>query len=205
MSDFWLRLDRQLMSQTPLLFTSLRAPASSASLRSAEEAFGLPLPREVRDAYLRHDGSTRSREIPARDNLFGEFRWISLEEAMALWRSNVQWYEESKDDENLYPDDAFGNHGAVRLGAPRPGWFPIGASGSWALYVDLDPGPAGRAGQLTACYLDGGVALFAPSLAHYLEHLLLGLEQGRVFYDERNLCWVDRRTGRGFSVLPDVG
>lgn len=202
MSNFWSRLDQQLILQAPRLFASLRPPALPVAVSAAEKACGLSLPQAVRDAYLHHDGCTPSQTVPALDNFFNEFRWISLEEAVALWRVNMQWYEEGKDDENLYPADAFGNDDAVRLGAPRPGWFPIGVLGSWALYVDLDPGPKGRIGQLTACYLDGGVRLFAPSMAHYLEQLVLGLEQGRLFYDERKLGWVDKGTGEEFSVLP---
>lgn len=201
MNDMWPRLERQIALHAPELSASLRPPATEQQLEDAQSAFGIDLPEEVWAAYRRHDGCERTQDGSVLHSLFGHRRWVPLDEALSLWRRNVAWHEEDGDDETLYPPDSFSCCGTVRSAGPLPQWFPIAHDGRNDLYIDMAPGPNGRRGQFIGFSLEGGVGYVAESLNEYLVQLLLGLEEGHIYFDSRELCWFDRRTGNGFNTV----
>lgn len=204
MEKLLIRLESQFAQHAPELKASLRAPATEAELFEVERETGLVLPREVRLAYLWHDGCEQSNQTPRYNFLFGSARWMPLMESLEWWRQALAWYNESGGDENDYPMDAFDlETESVRLGLPRPGWFPIAESSAQStIYVDFDPGPNGHVGQIVWQRMGAGAGPFAPSLGQYLSSLADGLEAGSVFLDRGNVCWMDRRTSLPFDATP---
>nr|WP_297353604.1 SMI1/KNR4 family protein [uncultured Caldimonas sp.] len=203
-NELWTKLEIQFARHAPELKASLSAPATEAELFEVERETGLALPSEVRSAYLRHDGCERSNETPRYNFLFGSARGMPLMESLERWRQALAWYNESGGDENDYPMDALDlETESVRLGLPRPGWFPIAESSAQsAIYIDFDPGPNGHVGQIVWHRMGAGAGPLAPSLEQYLRYLVDGLEVGSVFLDRGNLCWMDRRTSLPFDATP---
>lgn len=131
-------------------------PASEAELARAEAELGVRLPDDVRALYRIHNG------VWAAGLLGREDGFAPLDEVVDTWR--------------LLADVAGGERGetdsaAVRPAGFAPGWIPITTVGAGdAFCVDLDPGPAGRPGQIIWVEHGGPSRLFvAGALEHWLQ------------------------------------
>ncbi|MDL4773713.1 SMI1/KNR4 family protein [Actinomadura xylanilytica] len=90
-----------------------------------------------------------------------------------------------------------GPPGRVRRSFDRPGWIPIGVNADGAyLYVDMDPGPAGRPGQVIDNDPEGtGPVYVADSVTTLLRRYADALDRGS-YTLEGDCLYVD-------DVLPD--
>lgn len=202
MDELWPRLERQLAVHMPELFAALRTGATLEAITAAESSIGVALPVDVRQAYLRHDGCNPTAAIPRHVNLFGNCRWMSLEELVRDWHGHRWGFEEWLEDEEAQPDEE--DEGPVRIGPPRPEWIPIAEAGSQrGVFVDMAPGPGGVAGQLVGISIvDGRGRQIGRGLEDYLLRLAEGFEAGRLSYDRDLLLIVEQATGVPFKALP---
>ena len=143
-SDVWGRFEHMLAQHAPELLASLRPPATAEQIEHAQASMGLQLPQDVREAYLRHNGTDKA--------LFPPFcYWASLTE-MA---EQLVWAREYDEEMRLeYPDqygppcDFWGTQ-KVKAVAGNDLWIPLGLSNtSTTVCIDLDPAPQGAIGQL---------------------------------------------------------
>ena len=180
MTDLWPLLEQQLALHVPSVAANLRPGASKSQWAAFEAEIGQTLPDDVREAYLRHDGSDhgqRYHEI----GLFSVKQWLSLSEVLDSWRWNRDNFDSA--DPYHYDEDEWGNLPLRPWTGPPPVWIPIAQwFGSPSLtYVDMLPGPLGVPGQLVSQSTSSmSTCVVADSLSGYLEWLLLGLKRGEI-------------------------
>ena len=180
MTDLWPLFEEQLALHLPSVAANLRPGVSESQWAAFEAEIGQTLPDDVREAYLRHDGSDhgqRYNEI----GLFSVEQWLSLSEVLKRWR----WRRDNFDsaDPYHYDEDEWGNLPLRPWTGPPPVWIPIAKwFGSPSLtYVDMLPGPLGVPGQLVSQSTSSmSTCIFADSLSGYLEYLLRGLTRREI-------------------------
>jgi cell wall assembly regulator SMI1 len=196
MDELLTRLDRTLQRMAPDLIARMNPPCDPALLDEIEERIGLKLPRDIQSLYRWHDGTSWSANNDL--ELFGEFRWFSAREALDNWDSLAG--QQMSDELYAMPeDDPEWNKLIVRpwLDTPAAGWLPLGhASGpNHMLWADLEPGPAGKAGQLVGhAIADTWRSYWCDGLTSYLADLLAKIESGEVSVDERDVGVPPQRT-----------
>lgn len=160
----WARFERWLGDHLPALADDLADGAAEADLDALAERTGLALPDAVRAVYRRHDG--QRTPVPG---LFFGLQFLSAREAGDEWG---RWAELVRGDPALTDDvDVTASpEGAVRPVYFSEGWLPVASDGAGNhLAVDLDPGPAGTAGQVVTFGADEPVRLVvAPSVADFV-------------------------------------
>jgi len=176
----WSRLERSV-AQLQLPEPQLAPGAEEASLAAFEAAVGLRLPDEVRDLFRGHDGQTS-----ARAGLAGGFHFVSLLEARKImedWSAvRAKLGEGIKDLDRACSSSP---RGAIQRKYSDAGWVPLLRDGEGnGVGVDLNPGPAGTAGQIInfGGDEDDKLVLF-PGAAALLEWLADEWEHERIFYD----------------------
>ncbi|WP_221089114.1 SMI1/KNR4 family protein [Deinococcus aquaedulcis] len=126
-----------LRAAVPALAAPLRPPARAQDLEGAQAALGLPLPPAVQSSYSTHDG--QNGILPG--VLFG-LTWLPLGRAV---QEHATWMDLAQDDPALTSEP----EGAIRAVNFSRGWLPFATDGGGnGLAVDLDPGGAGKAGQV---------------------------------------------------------
>lgn len=127
-------------------------------LAAAMEALGVPLPDEVCALYALQNGLGLSvRE-------FRESPWLCLEDAIEVRAAVAEDYAVvGLAAPRLCPPE-------IRQVAWSPGWLPVAQIGNGDLWLlDLDPGPAGRVGQIISRFHESeGARVCFPSLGKYL-------------------------------------
>ncbi|MPY68287.1 hypothetical protein F8S09_16650 [Deinococcus sp. SDU3-2] len=163
-----LTLARVLAQHFPQVRAHVRAGVTSAALDAAETSLGFPFPQEVRDTYQAADG----QDAPLPGVLLG-LTWLPLDEVV---REHAAWLELAADDASLTSRPA----GAVQPVTFSARWLPFASDGAGnGLAVDLDPGPAGKAGQIITYGPDERERLvLAPNLPAFF-------------------CWVAEQIGAG--------
>jgi cell wall assembly regulator SMI1 len=200
----WPLLETQLSQHVPDLLKRLRRGVSEATIVEFEFEIQQSLPKDLKVAYVRHDGCDYDDQIST-IGLFGRQQWRPLAKLRQLWQFNTN----SFDSENPYfytEDDDQWKNLPIRPWTSAPNsWIPVGESGSpddW--YIDLCPGPAGESGQLIRDDVDGCAKfLIASSLNDYLMALEHGLANGclRAGFNQISGCcdWLDLG-GRSFKL-----
>ncbi|MDL4773645.1 SMI1/KNR4 family protein [Actinomadura xylanilytica] len=165
----------------------LPPPADEEDLDAAEEELGFPLPADLRALYRVCDGD---------DDLGLLFRygWLTAGE---LADHDDEWAMISREWEYdqhrrilLDPVPA----GAVRRSIMRPGWIPFAHSTGGDFYaVDMDPGPAGRPGQVISIgtHHAHGPVYIADSVTTLVRRLVEALERGDHTYERGDLRYED--------------
>lgn len=174
----------RLVAALPDIALALNPPASVTQLQDVQTELGFPLPADIVELYLRHDGQ------PARSpGLLGGLPLLSLGEAMGgwrVWRSLAEDYATEIESMSEPPE-------AVREAYINAGWFPLCTDGGGNnLGVDCDPGPAGTRGQVINFGRDEEVKYaYAPSLTAFLTRLAELVEGGRavVERDGEQVYW----------------
>ncbi|MEW2355829.1 SMI1/KNR4 family protein [Spirillospora sp. NPDC029432] len=171
------RLFRELMRRrAEILGHEEKLPPPAEDLDDLEEALGFALPADLRALYGLADGDgTLTTPV------FDRHPWISSEE---LGDEDDEWVDISLDwkhEPQRSPVlDALPAN-TVRRSLLRPGWirFAHDTGGNW-LAVDMDPGPAGRPGQVIAIGTDYTEAprYVADSVTTYLRRLVEALRRG---------------------------
>jgi len=172
----------------------LRPPATETHLQNVETAMGQRLPDDVRELYLRFDGTTLPSAHGPRDVdcapplLFPHGHWCSLEDMLRSWQGL-----------QTMPVDAKYNTGNEQDSDPlreyvyHRSWIPISNSGtSDGVYMDLEPSRWGIRGQLFSYDFESGPRMLATSLLAHLDKLLRYVEQGLL--EAYQGTWVDPDT-----------
>lgn len=165
-NGLWRRFENWLYEHTPVFCRWPLAPgASERDVRAFERMIGAKLPADVRQSYLRHNGSAGVRLL----SVVGEGEWVTLSEAARHWTFF----------QRIRPDlEAAGfletPKGPMKKVHISPGWIPISDnSGGDHLCVDLDPAEGGKVGQLFSYWHEYGAwRLVAPSFTAFLDRLL---------------------------------
>ncbi|MFB4313504.1 SMI1/KNR4 family protein [Actinomadura sp. 21ATH] len=202
------RLFRELMRRRAEIFggdEALPPPATAEALDDVEEGLGFALPADLRALYLLADGDD-TLTTP----VFDRHPWIPTGE---LGDEDDEWVDISLDWEHepqRCPVLDTVPAGAVRRSVLRPGWirFAHDTGGNW-LAVDMDPGPAGRPGQVIAIGTDYTEAPrhIADSVTTYLRRLVEALERGSYTNHDDDLfieadlpAWYEPEEERVFHV-----
>ncbi|GAA5533967.1 SMI1/KNR4 family protein [Deinococcus aluminii] len=154
----------------PQLREDLRPGVRPAGLAEAERHLGQPLPPAVRDTYLACDG-----QLDVVPGVLLGLRWLPLDDVV---REYATWLDLAGEDTGLDSRPP----GAVRPVTFSPGWLPFASDGGGnGLAVDLQPGPAGTAGQVITFGPDETTRLvLASSLPAFLGWVADQIEAGRV-------------------------
>jgi cell wall assembly regulator SMI1 len=185
--DVWDRFEAMLLVHAPALLASLRPPATQAQITLAESKLGVEFPAQIRQAYLRHDGSSHREDMEG-GKLFVCFKWwASLDEMVQNWQMKVEVladFRKQKYSELVLPirDSSWSD---LKI-APvwwNEKWIPIGLSNTpESTYIDLDPAPKGTLGQILEDGGTGDASWLSSGLNHYLELLIERVESGRLIF-----------------------
>ena len=184
-AELWQAIENQYAAQGALHL--LKPGASAQALDALEAQIGQPLPADLRESLLRHDGSTDSGWV------HGELLSVA-----GRMRERAIWMEllESGTFADLAQFNA--DEPAVQPGWWHPGWLPLDADGGGnGAFVDLAPGRAGQVGQVRDMDHEVGPGAEAHSLAAYLQRVLQVLESGEYRYyrhaedDFEGMCTAD--------------
>ena len=172
-NGLWQRLENWLCEYAPVFCRWPLAPgASKRDLQAFERAIGAKLPADVRESYLRHNGSAGVSLLA----IVGEGKWVTLNEAIHHWKLFQDIKPELEAAGSL--ETPKGPMKKVHISA---GWIPISDdSGGDHLCVDLDPAEDGKVGQLFSYWHEYGAwRIVAPSFTVFLERLVKHLVRGR--------------------------
>jgi cell wall assembly regulator SMI1 len=188
-TPIWSRLQEHWSALCPELPQGgLNAPATGRQLAAVEALTGVPLPDDLREAYLHFNGMQREAVWSSKTRvprvILGEFQWLDLESLADAWvgdRCREAWADAEPDLHG--PEEAEGQ--AVRPCQHHRAWLPLGHSGtSVHCNVDMAPGPAGEVGQLLHCDFEFGTpTLLAPSFVDCISAMLDALDREAVVWD----------------------
>ncbi|GAA2113462.1 SMI1/KNR4 family protein [Actinomadura alba] len=182
----YLRLRTEILGQEE---EELPAPLDPARRAELAAACRVALPADLLALYGEADGEF--------DGIFHNHPWFDLESTVQGpgydydipgWSGNPVWGQRF----DAVPP------GRVRRSRSRPGWIPFATSeGGAFLAVDMDPGPAGRPGQVIAVGIDlVGPVYVADSVTAMLRRHVEALRRGDYELDEGYLDvgaqWPDR-------------
>lgn len=175
-SEAWERIEDWCAQNHPALLDELNGGASRRQVAVVEEKIQRPLPEDVRESLLLHNGQPDDTEFPL---LFGQLALKSCDQIVEAYERCKGWTGcdpgELPTNYTFFPEEAITNcyhHDA---------WIPITeehGNGNY-LAVDLAPGPQGIHGQIIdfgADIYDHGV--LAPSWADFLLSYAKLLESG---------------------------
>jgi cell wall assembly regulator SMI1 len=211
----WARLQRVLESAAPgVPRGGLNPPATEAQVAAVERLVGRRLPEDLRAAYRHFNGMTRpGGEANGGPRLMLPFYdWCDLESLARRWTMDRQVpmpplgdvgdADEMADGGDVDDVDGSASGARCRFAYEDAGWLPVGLCNmSPQVCVDMNPGPAGRPGQLIELDLEaGGPFWMAASFADHVERLLTMLEGGAIRwrdgqYVDESGEWVRRLPG----------
>lgn len=205
-TDVWQRLGAMVKRKFhEAEIGALNPPASEAQIRAAEQAMKLRFPEDLREAYRHFNGTNCASRSPSESAsvpylLVPGFDWADLD-----WTVNRWTLMRNLEEERPARTSPIRANERVRRGvAYDRKWIPVGnAKSSVFMQVDLNPGPAGRNGQLIVVDLqDTNAELVASSFTVHVERLLDAID--RELIDSRGNRWVDVATGREFQAFDEV-
>lgn len=91
-------LESWIEENAATLQSNLNPPATLEDINKTEKALGLTFPQKVKDAYLIHNGESKTS-----DGLFGCIKWLSLDEVIRLHAEYAGF--EAKDDLGVFNAD----------------------------------------------------------------------------------------------------
>jgi len=198
-----------------LMTLSLNPPASAEAIEAAEAELGFRMPEEVRQAYLRFDGTKRSGgfldrgpHLPPGPFLFlSDYDWLSLDEMITRLRMQRQFREQPWAAEvwSDIPEEDIPPNQAVVPRDWHARWIPIGASRIsdtyYGVYADMAPARAGVEGQIV-CTTDDGPYVMSTSFNGWIRRLLAAHAAGTMAWDESG--WWLSPSGRIVMNLDEV-
>jgi cell wall assembly regulator SMI1 len=211
---FWERIENVFKVHAPGLLAVMNPPASEQQLLEVEAELGYGLHSDVREAYLRHDGSlypegnssTAHCQFPMFDSMAV---WMPLSVALETWRRLKSSYATiRRSAPGMFPEPA---EWWADLHVRPVSWderhFPIGdTSTSYNVFVDMIPAGKGQVGQI---FGDDGTAedqpLLAPSFNILLGTIADHLETGAVGFGTKKRGFFSAKTGNEvYQFYPDV-
>lgn len=143
------------------------------------DGFDGELPPDLLALYGEADGDEET-------GIFHNHPWFDLESTTTV-RHDERW---SWTVDPLWSMPGGTPPGTIRRWVSTPKWVPFATStGGDFLAVDMDPGPAGRPGQVIRMGRNYGGApmLVAPSVTHMLRALVAALDRGEYWDDDGHL------------------
>lgn len=196
----WKRIEVWLKKHAPAIQAALRPPATEEALQAVEHLIGQPLPPDVRESYLIHDG----QEFGGTDvsGVFFGMSLMSLTEGEGVawcWQYRIADDPANFDENDPEVRESFTTfpEGAIRLARMRPGWIPLyWDSGLNFFGIDLEPGPSGVIGQVIPFSWESGIGaeqkyVLAQSWAHFLQDVADELEAGHAVVEAPEVAGVD--------------
>jgi cell wall assembly regulator SMI1 len=174
-----------LSERLPDAAESLNPQADDFACGRFEEETGLHLPEGLVTLYHWHDG--QSRRCPT--GIFYGMRFMSLQEVLVEWHF---WAEEAESEMPVAPAPT----DIVKQQPANRYWIPFAEDGDGNfLAIDLDPGPAGHAGQVINFGSDEDHHyVLAGNVAELISWMMRELQAG-------NHRIVDEHGGYSFSIL----
>lgn len=183
----WRVIDAVFQEHIPAAFRSLRPPATATAIAKLERTVGVNLPASVVSSYRVHDGM---RDTPETLNNF--YRLLTLREVVRNRRLTLRYPWDK-------PGPPFAHAKRIKTDLRwRPKWVPLMvAAGGDLVCLDLDPGPAGKRGQMFRWYLYGGprMRVMAGSFREWLDRLATEYEAGRFNYTDEDGVTLDLKLG----------
>ena len=206
-NQLWNRYEAVLKKYNPLGYATLQDPATESEIKEAEQAMKVRFPKELKDAYRRHNGTAEPRwaKNPV---LFAtsEASWGNLKSVVIKWEINVQVDNtvESAHLNNYTPE--YLQRVDIYHYCWHPKWIPTGLTNTpTSIFIDMHPGPQGTKGQLV--YQSGddfGGVLMAPGLNAWIEFQCNCFESGRFYVHPETSIVSDKalggRSGMGAGV-----
>jgi cell wall assembly regulator SMI1 len=207
-AESWRRIEAWLGEHLPILKPSLRPGISMTDLERFERVVGRPLPDEVRESWMIHDGQRPIPYLPDHPDfnvedyddllgkgiVFGSEVLPLLDEKDCLasspalghwkfWSEMVGASERGQDCDMLNEfsrESTSSPEGAIRRLHASRDWIPlVEMNDSNHIGIDLDPGPCGVVGQVINFGRDQEQKyVLARSWAHFLEDVADELEAG---------------------------
>jgi len=173
----WQRWHVHAATHTPKLPGTLQGPVDDAELQRLQ-ALDLPLPASLISSLLVHNGQ---RADSTEDFLAGAGRLLSADDMV----SHRNMLRDALSEVAIPADDdvpAQTGIGPVRALTFCERWLPIADSnGDVTWYLDFDPLPTGKSGQVIRVDLEAGEWLVcADSYAQFLDDYVSALEEGRI-------------------------
>ena len=191
--ESWSRIINWCRSNQPEAVSNLRAGATEEAIQEAESAMGVEFPHDLKMLYELADGS--ETDYPGQ---FDDGHWfMPLSAATEHYRTMIQFADEQPVDafdfwRSQVEDHIISVKGPVKPHMFSKRWVPLTTSeGAVHRYVDLDPAPGGKAGQVIQHYPEAcSHEVLAHSLADYLAGYADKLEAGRFAMEHGSL--IDR-------------
>jgi cell wall assembly regulator SMI1 len=186
------RLLELLKRDTGLAHVFNEGGVDAETLAEFSQETGLSLPRDYQRFLERHDGQPVDSPLAFPP---GTLRFLSLREALELWRElaeyeDAQFYDEVEDE------------GRVRAVVYHKRRFPIAYDEGGVQYIFIDhiPGPQGKAGQLIFNPHESSFFVIADDFSDLVRRYLQLLESGKVSVKK-----VSAELGGGFWFQAEEG
>ena len=188
----------------------LNSPATEAQLEAVEQLIDHKLPNDLRAFFLRFNGQPTfdwRHDPPQVWNFFPPFfKLPTREELLGCWQQDSDAYEERARQEALEMVDAPSLLEVIPY-FPSPKRVLVGLSNMPVfLYCDLDPGEAGRPGQIVHFDAhDPDPWVYADSFAQALEMVVLASENGRIRFNSAERQWAHANgSSLGWNIRADL-
>lgn len=161
----------QLLSPIEQAKDELHPSATDEEINAVESELGIEFPEDLRTLYKWHNGQVGTHF------LFDEFRMYTLKEVVELYKNGLKHdesdYYETEDESGVFKDCI-----------SNVKWIPIGDNGgNTVLFLDMDPGVLGVAGQLLeSC--DGEPECNYNSIKVFVEDIVRKIETGEIIWNE---------------------
>lgn len=201
--QLWDRYEAVLEKYHPLGYKTLRPAATEDEIKKAEQAMGVRFPKDLKDAYRRHNGTLDGGYSTAWVLFLSAANWACLDSVVSYWQMKVHVNEANDDGLGLSTYSLeYLQSLAIRPYWWHRKWMPIGQTATaTSVFIDMNPGPRGKNGQLIYNSGDGvGGTLEAPSLNAWIEFQCDCFESGR-FYARQDTGEVFDRTLGGRSGM----
>lgn len=222
--EFWRAFTKKYATARDVRIAAIfNPPASMNDILAAEDHIGFRLPDQVRAAYRCFDGQKRLKEVNG-EPCISDFqifpaidRCHSLREAIVRWdmyrsmESDAAAYSRYDDDKNfenvVFVTDNQGGYEVMPLtGGPATHWpvpfdrrrFPLGMEGHVAIWVDMNPRPGGKLGQIVKSIITDSAYWVATSYGAYCERLVDLIESKKITWKGR---WKYTSTGKDITNI----
>lgn len=200
----WDQITAWFQANQPVVVEQLNAPATAAQFAATEAALKVTLPDEFRQLYEIANGS--DVDIPG---VFENGHWFMPLEQIVEHAGIMSQFVEGRPIEDFafwksqIEDGMLMIRGAVKPQTYSPHWIPLTSSnGDVIRYIDLDPAPGGRVGQVievdTEC---ASFAVIAESLTALLSRHAARLQSGEMKIEHD--CLIDNEDPGGDWGVPE--
>jgi cell wall assembly regulator SMI1 len=183
----WKVIEGVLKERVRPVYEALRPPADPAKIRELEELLRVKLPRGFVSSLLIHDGMQQGLH-----DLLNYRSLLPIAGIRSYWRMHCRAQREDGGAGNDYTHTPKIKND-IRW---RERWIPVMVTAGGDLQVlDLDPGPAGKRGQLFPWYNNGATAMrvVADSFPQWLDAVAEELVCGRFTVDDLDTVLVRKR------------